>query len=137
MDLKQLVKRLEEYANLEYTGWSIDNIGLLVEPSEPLLVKKVLVTNDLTEPVLEEAIAKDVQLIISYHPAIWKGFKRLTQADWNQRKIVKCIERRIAVFSPHTTWDSIETGSNYFLLKPFGKLAKIFKKKTIKTFNLV
>ena len=120
MDLKQLVKKLQEYAPPDYSGWTIDNLGLLVEPSEPHTVKRVLITNDLTEPVLNEAIAKNVQLIIAYHPVIWKGLKRLTQSNWNERKIVKCIENRIAVYCPHTTWDSIETGSNYWLLQPFG-----------------
>lgn len=120
MDLKELIQKLEEYAPLD-TQMESDNVGLLVEPSSPLLVKRVLITNDLTEPVLEEAISKDVQLIISYHPVIWKGLKRLTQAHWDQRKIATCLERRIAVYCPHTTWDSIETGSNYWLLTPFGK----------------
>ena len=120
MDLKKLVKKLEEYAALE-TAWVKDNVGFLIEPTEPIVVKRLLITNDLTEPVLEEAIAKQVQLIISYHPVIWKGFKRLTQDHWNQRIVIKCIEHRIAVYCPHTTWDSIETGSNYWLLQPFGE----------------
>lgn len=118
MDLKEIVKKLEEYAPL-YTSTDWDNVGLLVEPSQPLLVKKVLITNDLTEPVLDEAISKDINLIIAYHPAIFKPLKRLTQAEWKQRSIVKCIEKRIAVFSPHTTWDSIEGGINDWILEAF------------------
>lgn len=121
MDLKVLCKRLNEYAN---TGIACDwdNVGLLVEPSEPLLVKKMLLTNDLTEPVLEEAIKKEVNLIVSYHPAIFKPLKRLTQTEWKQRSIVKCIEKRIAVYSPHTTWDSIDGGINDWILEAFGKI---------------
>ena len=61
MDLKLVVKRLQEYANINLAcDW--DNVGLLVEPSEKLLVKKVLITNDLTEPVLEESIRKNGKL---------------------------------------------------------------------------
>ena len=120
MDLKLLVKRLEEYASLNL-AYESDNVGLLVEPSEPLQVKRVLVTNDLTEPVLEEAIKRDVQLIISYHPAIYVPLKRLTQSEWKQRSIVKCIERRIAVYSPHTSWDSVDGGINDWLIQAFGK----------------
>lgn len=61
MDLKLVVKRLQEYANLNLAAdW--DNVGLLVEPCDKLLVKKVLVTNDLTEPVLEESIKKNGKL---------------------------------------------------------------------------
>lgn len=131
MDLKELVKQLEEYAALE-TAMKSDNVGLLVEPTGPHKVKRVLIANDLTEPVLDEAITKDVQLVISYHPAIWNDLKRLTQAEWDQKKIIRCIEKRIAVFSPHTTWDSIEIGSNYWLLQPFGRENKsLYLRKTV------
>ena len=121
MDLKKIVKRLEEYASLD-TAVDWDNVGLLIEPTDARQVKKVLVTNDLTEPVMNEAIAKGVELIVSYHPAIFKPLKRLTQTEWNQRKVIRCLENRIAVYSPHTTWDSIEFGSNYWLLQAFGRL---------------
>lgn len=118
MDLKLVVKRLEQYANLKLSAdW--DNVGLLVEPSDKLLVKRILITNDLTEPVLEEAIKKNANLIISYHPAIFNPLKRLTQSEWKQRSIVKCIENRIAVYSPHTAWDSVEGGINDWILSVF------------------
>jgi dinuclear metal center YbgI/SA1388 family protein len=121
MDLKQIVKRLEEYAPLSVAcDW--DNVGLLVEPSGEARIERILVTNDLTEPVLNEAIEKNVQMIISYHPFIFNPLKRLTQADWKQRLILRCIEKRIAVYSPHTTWDSIDGGINDWILKPFGAL---------------
>lgn len=125
MDLKQLVRRLEEYA-APHVAYDSDNVGLLVEPSDPLYVKRLLVTNDLTEPVLEEAISREVQLIVSYHPAIYAPLKRLTQAEWKQRSIVKCIERHIAVYSPHSTWDSIDGGINDWILQAFGWLKSHF-----------
>ena len=57
IDLKVLVQRLEEYAPLNTaTDW--DNVGLLVEPSGILSISKVLITNDLTEAVLNEALEK-------------------------------------------------------------------------------
>lgn len=118
MDLKQLLKRFQEYGqNRIACDW--DNVGLLVEPTGPLQVKKLLVTNDLTEPVLEEAIAKKVDCIVSYHPAIFAPLKRLTQSEWKQRSIVKCIENRIAVYSPHTIWDAIEGGINDWIIRAF------------------
>jgi putative NIF3 family GTP cyclohydrolase 1 type 2 len=75
MDLKEVVRILQEYAPLN-TGCDWDNIGLLTEPTEPLTVSRILVTNDLTEPVLEEAISANVNMIIAYHPAIFKPLKR-------------------------------------------------------------
>lgn len=137
MDLKQVVKRLEEYAPLQIAcDW--DNVGLLVEPSSESRIERILVTNDLTEPVLNEAIEKNAQMIISYHPFIFNPLKRLTQADWKQRLIMRCIEKRIAVYSPHTTWDSIDGGINDWILKAFGiyqsfSLLKILNKSITST----
>ena len=57
MDLKSVIKRIEEYGNSKIAcDW--DNVGLLVEPSGSLNINRILLTNDLTEPVLEEAINK-------------------------------------------------------------------------------
>lgn len=121
MDLRLVCKRLNEYANLGIAcDW--DNVGLLVEPSESLLVQKMFLTNDLTEPVLEEAIKKEVNLIVSYHPAIFRPLKKLTQSEWKERSIVKCIEKKIAIYSPHTSWDSIDGGINDWILSAFGKI---------------
>ena len=119
MNLKVLVKRLEEYGDSRIAAdW--DNVGLLVEPCDNLDVKRVLLTNDLTEPVLDEAIKKEINLIISYHPAIFKPLTKLTLNEWKQRSIVTCINNKIAVYSPHTAWDSIDGGINDWILKPFG-----------------
>jgi len=118
MELKQVVKRLNEYGDLKIAcDW--DNVGLLVEPSGKLMVKKIFVTNDLTEGTLDEAIKKHANLIVSYHPAVFNPLKRLTQAEWKQRSIVKCIEHKIAVYSPHTVWDAIEGGINDWIIKAF------------------
>ena len=119
MDLKTLVKRLNEYAPKELAcDW--DNVGLLVEPSNLTQVKKILVTNDLTEPVLNEAIKLGANMIISYHPAIFVKLNKLTQIAWKERSIIKCIEKQIAVFTPHTTWDSIDGGMNDWLFRIYG-----------------
>lgn len=124
MDLKTLVSRLEEFAPLD-TACDWDTVGLIVEPTEPLQVKKVLITNDFSEPVLEEGMQLGVNMIISYHPTIGAtsfnsdkgGVKRLTQAEWKQRRLIKCVENRIALYTPHTTWDAIDGGINDWILE--------------------
>ncbi len=127
MDLKLVVKSLQYYGK-PHTACDWDNTGLLVEPSGKLLVKKILLTCDLTEPVFTEALAKSINLIISYHPAIsyQTPLKRLTQSNWEERSIVKCIENRIAVFSPHTTWDNKDGGINDWIMQAFGIIRKQF-----------
>ena len=111
MDLKLIVQQLKKFAN-PHIACDWDNVGLLVEPSQPLVVNKILVTTDLTEAVFDEALEKHVNLIISYHPIIVSPLKRLTQSDWEQRSIIKLIENRIAAYCPHTTWDSRNEGIN-------------------------
>lgn len=86
-----------------------------MEPSAPLEVTTVLMTNDLTEDVMTEAVQKNANLIISYHPPIFQGLKRLTNSHWKERIIVKAIENRIAIYSPHTVWDSVKNGTSEWL----------------------
>ncbi len=124
LDLSYLNWAIEQLNTAKYCTFDslkdMDNVGLLVEPSEPLFVERVLITNDLTEPSVLEALENKVNMIISYHPPIFVALKRFTQTNWKERSIVKCIENRIAIYSPHTTWDSIEGGINDWILDAFG-----------------
>lgn len=120
MNLNEIVNRLTSFAPLSLAeDW--DNVGLLIEPSAPHLVSRVLLTNDLTECVLEEAINSDTQLIVTYHPLIFQPVKKLTQKSWKERIVTRCLEKRIAVFSPHTCWDAVASGINDWLIQPFGQ----------------
>ncbi|XP_077595585.1 NIF3-like protein 1 isoform X1 [Stigmatopora nigra] len=119
MDLKDLLKVLEDLAPLSLAEpW--DNVGLLVEPSVPRPVKNVLLTNDLTEAVMDEAQTQSCDVILSYHPPIFRPMKRLVQKDWKQRLAIRAIEAGIAVFSPHTSWDSVCGGVNDWLIGGLG-----------------
>lgn len=119
--LQTVINQLKTYAPLSLADQSWDNVGLLVEPTdENPIVERVFLTNDLTEPVLEEAIQRRAQLIISYHPPIFSPLKRLTQSNWKERILLKCIRHGIAVYSPHTSWDAVENGINQWLISAFG-----------------
>lgn len=114
---------MEKFAPLSFAEkW--DNVGLLVEPSQSMNIKKILLTNDLTENVLDEAVESNANLIVSYHPPIFSGLKRLTMKSWKERIIVRCLENRIAVFSPHTSWDSCPNGVNDWLAASLPFLSK-------------
>ena len=95
----QVVSELEGLAPTSLAE-SWDNVGLLIEPSgskevgeqkhfhialTQRQVKKILLTNDLTEPVLSEAVEEKVDLVISYHPPLFRPFKRLTKGNWKER----------------------------------------------------
>ncbi|OWF56642.1 NIF3-like protein 1 isoform X2 [Mizuhopecten yessoensis] len=118
MKLQSVVGLLYQYASPKLAGdW--DNVGLLVEPTDPHEVTKLFLTNDLTPPVLDEAIDEKANMILSYHPPLFSPVKRLTQASWKDRVITKCIENRIAVFSPHTSHDALDGGVNDWLISVF------------------
>lgn len=59
-----------------------DNVGLLVEPSSSKIIKKILLTNDLTTSVMKEAEDFSVDLIYSYHPPIFAPLKRISASNW-------------------------------------------------------
>ncbi|KAF6778259.1 hypothetical protein AHF37_01841 [Paragonimus kellicotti] len=121
MELSNLVRVLKQYCS-PHLADSWDNVGLLVEPSPPHIVNNVLVTNDLTEPVLSEAISNNVNFVLSYHPPIFTPLKRITQAQWKERIVARCFENRIAVFSPHTGLDAKKGGVNDWLISRFGNV---------------
>ena len=116
MKLREVIKNLETLAPLSLAE-SWDNVGLLIDPCTfpGHDIKRALTTIDLTEQVVEEAANKTCSLIISYHPPIFKSFKRLLQTNNKDRIIMKCISRGITVYSPHTCWDSMENGVNDWL----------------------
>ncbi|XP_071945353.1 NIF3-like protein 1 isoform X3 [Antedon mediterranea] len=118
MNLQECVGRLNKLASPSLAG-SWDNVGLLVEPTPPHTVTKLFLTNDLTEDVLEEAIVEKSSMILSYHPPIFTALKRLTMATFKERIIVKAIENRIAIYSPHTAYDTVNDGlTDWLALAP-------------------
>ncbi|XP_022672881.1 NIF3-like protein 1 isoform X1 [Varroa destructor] len=119
MELSKVVGFLRRFAPIELAEtW--DNVGLLLEPTV-CRVQKVLLTNDLTESVVDEAVNSKANLIVSYHPLIFFPVKRICQDTWKSRIIVRCLENRIAVYSPHTSWDHVHGGVNDWLAKAFNQ----------------
>ncbi|XP_018008927.1 NIF3-like protein 1 [Hyalella azteca] len=119
MELTDVVRTLNKFAPLRFAG-SWDNVGLLVEPPSLSNVSRMLLTNDLTEPVLEEAVAGKADFILSYHPPIFQALKKVTQRHWKERIVGTCLQRGIAVYSPHTAYDALHGGVNDWLVGVFG-----------------
>lgn len=120
MELKEVLQVMEQLAPLSLAE-SWDNVGLLVEPSKSRPIKTILLTNDLTDAVMEEAEAMSCDLIISYHPPLFRPIKRLVQKDWKQRLAIRALESGIVIFSPHTSWDNVKGGVNDWLAGGLGK----------------
>ena len=99
-----------------------DNVGLLLEPrGDDPAVKKIFFTIDLTAPVYDEAVAFGADFIVAYHPIIFGGLKRLTQAKPQSRTLLDAAARGIAIYSPHTALDAVDGGVNDWLLAGVGE----------------
>ncbi|CAH2074135.1 unnamed protein product, partial [Iphiclides podalirius] len=98
---------------------SWDNTGLLVQPYSPRPITKILLTNDLTEKVALEAQKHECEMIISYHPPIFAPLKSVVQSSWKERVVSFLLENRISLYSPHTSWDSVQGGVNDWLASCF------------------
>ncbi|XP_050606622.1 NIF3-like protein 1 isoform X1 [Macaca thibetana thibetana] len=119
MDLKALLSSLNDFASLSFAE-SWDNVGLLVEPSPPHTVNTLFLTNDLTEEVMEEGLQKKADLILSYHPPIFRPMKRITWNTWKERLVIQALENRVCIYSPHTAYDAAPQGVNNWLAKGLG-----------------
>ena len=93
MKVKDVADILEELAPLEYAE-DFDNVGLLIGDQD-MNVTNILVTLDSLENVIDEAISKSCNLIISFHPILFKGIKNLTGSNYVEREIIKAIQNNI------------------------------------------
>lgn len=119
MKLQTIIQRLEEIAPLKLAEeW--DNVGLLINPLRPRNVKKILLTIDLTEAVADEAIAGKLDLIIAYHPILFRPASRMNADNAYDRAVMKLVQKNIAVYSPHTALDAVIGGVNDWLADGIG-----------------
>ncbi len=98
---------------------SYDNAGLLVGDVEAP-INGVLATVDVTPAVVDEAIAKGCNLIVSHHPLIFGGIKRITSATETGRMVLKIIENKLCVYAAHTNLDNLSWGVNGVLADHLG-----------------
>ncbi len=97
-----------------------DNVGLLVAPARARRVGRVWLTIDLTDAVMDEAASAKAGLIVAYHPPIFSPLTRLTAGDPKQRLVLRAIETRMAIYSPHTALDAAEGGVGDWLCEGLG-----------------
>jgi len=116
--LQDLIKCIEDFAPLKIQE-SYDNSGLQTgHPAQ--MIERALIALDATEEVMEEALAKNCQLIISHHPLIFGGLKRIVGANATERILIKAIENKIAIYAAHTNLDATHNGVNHILAEKLG-----------------
>lgn len=118
MTVKDITNLLEELAPLSWAE-EFDNVGLLVGDPQSR-VSGVLVSLDTLENVVEEAIAKNANMIVSFHPIIFKGLKQLTPTDYVSKVVLKCVQHGISIYSMHTALDNASLGVNHEIAERLG-----------------
>ncbi len=118
MKVKEVIKLLEELSPLAYSE-SFDNTGLLVGDANET-VSGILVTLDTLENVVDEAIKNKCNLIVSFHPIIFSGLKKITGKTYVERVVQKAIKHDIAIFSNHTALDNSWNGVNAMISEKLG-----------------
>jgi len=108
--LDEVLDILHEIAPLELAAeW--DNVGVLLRPSQEAgEVARCMLTIDLTEAVVAEAKAFGADLVVAYHPPIFKPLSRLDAGDATQRRIISALQAGFVVYSPHTALDAAPSG---------------------------
>lgn len=118
MKIKEVLSALERFAPLPLQeGW--DNAGLQIGLTEAE-VSGALLCLDVNEAIVDEAIEKGCNLIVSHHPLLFKGLKTISDADYVQRTVMKAILNRIAIVSMHTNMDNAKGGVNYKIAEHLG-----------------
>ena len=118
MKIKEIVSALERFAPLPLQdGW--DNAGLQVGLTEAE-VTGALLCLDVTEAVVDEAVALGYNLIVSHHPLIFGGLKSITGRNYVERCVLKAIRHGIAICSHHTNMDNATGGVNYKIAEKLG-----------------
>ncbi|MCL3781603.1 Nif3-like dinuclear metal center hexameric protein [Prolixibacteraceae bacterium JC049] len=108
--IQEIISSLEAVAPLAYQE-SYDNAGLLVgDVSQE--ANAALLTLDITEEVIDEAIQRGCNLIVCHHPLIFGGLKKITGANLVERCVIKAIQNNIAIYASHTNMDSVYGGVN-------------------------
>ena len=119
MKIYQVVDALEQYAPLPLQE-GYDNAGLQVGLTEAVEVSGALLCLVVAEAVVDEAIRKGCNLIVSHHPLIFRKLARISDENYVQRTVMKAIKNDIAIVSMHTNMDAATGGVNFKIAEKLG-----------------
>jgi len=125
-----VLSALERFAPLPLQE-SWDNAGLQVGLTETE-VSGALLCLDVNERIVDEAVRKGCNLIVSHHPLLFRGLKTISDLTDVQRTVVKAIENRVCVVSMHTNMDNARGGVNFKIAEKLGlEDVRFFAPKTV------
>lgn len=118
MRIRDITNAIEEFAPLSLQE-SYDNAGLIIGDPEAE-TDQALITLDVTEAVIAEAVKTGSKLIIAHHPLIFGGLKKINMSDPVERMVTECIRNGIAVYAAHTNLDNVRQGVNAMMAEKIG-----------------
>ena len=123
MKIQEVLSALEQFAPLPLQE-SWDNAGLQIGLTEAE-VSGALLCLDVTEKVIDEAIAKGCNLVVSHHPLLFHGLKQVSDANDVQRTVRKAIKADVCVISMHTNMDNARGGVNFKIAERLGLIGEM------------
>ena len=128
--IKQVLSALEQFAPLPLQE-SWDNAGLQIGLTEAE-VSGALLCLDVTERVVDEAVRRGCNLVVSHHPLLFRGLKQVSDATDVQRTVWKAIREGVCVVSMHTNMDNARGGVNWKIAEKLGLTdVRFFAEKTV------
>ncbi|MEZ0005683.1 dinuclear metal center YbgI/SA1388 family protein [Flavobacterium sp. 28YEA47A] len=118
MKIKEVISILETMAPLAYAE-DFDNVGLLVGNPEDKITG-ILVCHDALENVIDEAVSKNCNMVVCFHPILFSGLKKITGKNYVERAVVKAIKNDIAIYAVHTALDNHHNGVNKIFCDALG-----------------
>lgn len=118
MKIKEVLNALERFAPLPLQeDW--DNAGLQVGLTEAE-ASGALLCLDVTESIVDEAVARHCNMIVSHHPLLFRGLKVISDADYVQRTVMKAIRNDVCIVSMHTNMDNARGGVSFMMAEKLG-----------------
>ncbi|RZJ29896.1 MAG: Nif3-like dinuclear metal center hexameric protein [Flavobacterium sp.] len=118
MNLNSLLPILEEMAPLAYAE-DFDNVGLLVGERN-MEITGILACHDALETVIDEAVSKDCNVVVCFHPILFSGLKSITGKNYVERAVIKAIKNDVAIYAVHTALDNHMDGVNKIFADAIG-----------------
>lgn len=137
MTIREVISEIEKLIDMPQAE-DFDNVGLLCGLPERN-VSGILVCHDALENVVDEAITRNCNFIVCFHPIIFSGLKSLTGKNYVERAVLKAIENKVAIYAIHTAFDNDFQGVNAGICHLLGlKNLKILqpKKNNLKQLNV-
>ena len=118
MKVKDIISVIEDFAPLSVQeGW--DNSGLCVGSPEDD-VNGVLLALDCTPELVDEAIAAGADMIITHHPLIFSGLKKISPQTQVGRAVIKAVKAGVSIYAAHTSADKVLAGVSGDMARKLG-----------------